>query len=58
MRMLRRAADLMGMEELTIALKVPRSLLEAWMNGQATMPPRKLLMLIDALEEFELRKKR
>ena len=47
----------MGMEELAIALKVPRHLLEAWMEGHATMPNRKVLMLIDALEEWERRRK-
>ena len=42
----------MGEEELAIALKVPRSLLDAWMMGHATMPDRKLKLLIDELDKF------
>ena len=43
------------MDELAIALKVPSSLLEAWMSGHATMPDRKLMLLIDVLEQFDRR---
>ena len=43
----------MGMDALALALKVPRHLLEAWLYGHATMPDRKLLMLIDALERLD-----
>jgi hypothetical protein len=50
--MLRRAADLMGEEELALALKVPRHLLQAWMSGHASMPDRKLMLVIDALDKF------
>jgi hypothetical protein len=50
--MLRKAADLMGEEELAVALKVPRHLLQAWISGHASMPDRKLMMLIDALDKF------
>lgn len=50
--MLRKAADLMGEEELAVALKVPRHLLQAWMSGHASMPDRKLMVLIDALDKF------
>jgi hypothetical protein len=42
----------MGMEELCIALKVPRHLVEAWMSGHASMPDRKLMLLIDALDKL------
>jgi hypothetical protein len=51
-RLLRKAADLLGTDELAIALKVPRHLLDAWMSGHASMPDRKLLLLIDALDKF------
>ena len=51
-RLLRKAADLMGEQELAIALKVPPHLLEAWMSGHATMPDRKLLLLVDTLDKF------
>ena len=55
-KLLRTSADLMGMDALAIALKVPRALLEAWMSGHASMPDRKLMLLIEALEKFERRK--
>ena len=51
-RLLRKAAHLLGPEELAVALKVPRHLLDAWMSGHASMPDRKLLLLIDALDKF------
>ncbi len=41
--------ELGGLEELAIALKAPPHLVQAWMSGHATMPDRKLLLLIDAL---------
>jgi hypothetical protein len=40
------------MEELAIALKAPRHLVEAWMSGHASMPDRKLMLLIDALDKL------
>lgn len=51
-RLLRKAADLLGEQELAIVLKVPPHLLQAWMSGHATMPDRKLMLLIDALDKF------
>jgi len=52
--MLRRAAELVGHDELAIRLKVPRHLLDAWMRGQATMPDRKIPLLADVLlQELE-----
>jgi hypothetical protein len=50
--MLRKAADLMGEEELAVAMKVPRHLLQAWMSGHASMPDRNLMLLIEALDKF------
>lgn len=49
--LLRRAANLIGEAELAIALKIPLSLLAAWMNGHASIPDRKLIALIDILDE-------
>lgn len=49
--LLRRAANLIGEAELAIALKIPLSLLGAWMNGHASIPDRKLIALIDILDE-------
>lgn len=51
-RLLQKAAALIGEEDLAMALKVPRHLLQAWMSGHATMPDRKLMLLIDALDKF------
>jgi hypothetical protein len=50
--LLRRAADLIGREELAIRLKVPATLLDAWINGHATMPTRKLVLLAQILEDL------
>lgn len=49
---LRKAADLIGHDELAIRLGVPPTLLDAWIRGMASMPDRKLLQLADLLENF------
>lgn len=46
----------MGLEELSIALNSPTSLVDAWLRGHATMPDRKLLMLADILDKHASRK--
>jgi hypothetical protein len=48
-RLLRKAADLIGQEELAARLRVSTPLLDAWRRGLATMPHRKLLLLADLL---------
>jgi hypothetical protein len=48
--LLRKAAALVGHDELAAALKVPASMLDAWINGHATMPDRKLSLLADFLD--------
>jgi len=48
--LLRKAAALVGREELAVGLKVPLNLLDAWINGHATMPDRKLGALADLLD--------
>jgi hypothetical protein len=50
--LLRRAANLLGREELAIRLKVPAHLLDVWINGHATMPDRKLFLLVAVLDQF------
>jgi len=54
--LLRRAADLVGQGELAVRLKVPDSLLEAWINGHAAMPDRKLIALAAILNRFAERR--
>jgi hypothetical protein len=49
--LLRRAADLMGLDELALGLKVSRSMLDAWISGRLSMPNRKLTALGDLLDE-------
>ena len=49
--LLRKAADLLGRDELATGLKVPLDVLEAWMSGAGTMPARKLSALADLLDE-------
>jgi hypothetical protein len=56
--LLRKAAALIGREELALGLKVPATLLDAWMNGHASMPARKLAALaglLNRLSEAPLR---
>lgn len=50
--LLRRAAALIGHEELAARLEVPSALLESWIGGQATMPDRKLIALTKILDEI------
>ena len=48
--LLKKAAQLMGsQEELAAQLKVPGSLVEAWIKGDATMPDGKLMNLAATL---------
>lgn len=49
--MLRKAADLLGKDELATGLKVPVTVLESWMNGQSSIPAHKLSALADLLDE-------
>jgi hypothetical protein len=44
--------DLAGLEEVASALKVAPNLVDAWMNGHASMPDRKLLALADFLDKL------
>ena len=50
--LLRKAADLLGRDELASGLKVPVPVLESWMNGQSSIPARKLSALSELLEEI------
>ena len=50
--LLRMAAVRIGREELAKRLKIPESLLEAWMGGHASMPDRKLLLLAELLDKL------
>ena len=52
--LLKRAAKLVGADNLAQALKVPQHLLEAWMDGHATVPARKLVALAEYMEEITL----
>ena len=50
--LLKNAAKLIGQDELAIRMKVPGSLLEAWISGHATMPDRKLIALAEVLDKL------
>jgi len=41
-----------GLEDVAAALKAPPALVEAWIQGVAAMPDRKLLMLADFLDRL------
>jgi hypothetical protein len=42
----------MGREELAVALRVPRDLLDAWISGHASTPDRKRVLLTDILDKL------
>jgi hypothetical protein len=42
----------LGRAELATRMKVPESLLEAWIGGHASMPDRKLLLLAELLDQL------
>jgi plasmid maintenance system antidote protein VapI len=50
--LLRKAATLMGQRELAARLKVSHSVLEMWINGDATMPDGMLLKLAKVLDAW------
>jgi hypothetical protein len=50
--LLKQAAERVGRHELAVRLGSPVSLIEAWMQGMATMPDRKFLQLVDLLDEL------
>jgi len=50
--LLRKAADLLGRDELASGLKVPINVLEGWMTGKGSIPVRKLSALADLLEQI------
>ena len=49
---IRRAVDAAGLRDVARALVASPELVEAWMNGQGSMPDGKLLMLANFLEKF------
>lgn len=50
--LLRKAVTLIGREELAEKLGVPTHLLDAWIDGKASMPDRKLVQLANVLDQF------
>jgi hypothetical protein len=50
---LRIAVGLIGAEQVASRLNSPTHLIDAWMRGQATIPERKLLGLIDLLDKLK-----
>jgi len=53
--LLRSAAELVDREELAVRLNAPVHLLGAWINGQATMPDWKIILLASVLDQFSTR---
>jgi hypothetical protein len=51
-RLLKYAEDRIGRTELSLQLKVTESIVEAWLDGVATMPNRKLLILADLIDSL------
>jgi hypothetical protein len=55
--LLRKAARLVGHDELARRLNVPPNLLHVWLRGHASIPDRKMLPLADLLEQLSDRLK-
>ena len=51
--LLKKAAELFGRNDLALRLKVPATLLDAWIAGHGSMPDRKLALLADLLDGLE-----
>jgi hypothetical protein len=49
---LERALERLGLEEVAKRLRAPENLVQAWAAGHATMPERKLRLLLDLLDEI------
>ncbi len=52
-RALERALKSLGPDALSARLRVPPELIQTWINGHATMPQRKFLLLVDLLDEID-----
>jgi hypothetical protein len=48
---LERALKALGPEKLSARLNAPPELIQTWINGHATMPKRKFLLLVDIIDE-------
>jgi hypothetical protein len=55
-RLLARAGDLLGRDQLSVSLGIDRKVLDAWIRGEGTVPSVKLSLLTIALAEFAARK--
>ena len=55
--LLRRAVQLFGKHELAARLRIPETLLEAWIRGDVTMPDGQLLALAAVLDNLANPKK-
>lgn len=50
--LIRRSVELVGMEQLAERIDSPQPLIEAWIQGAATMPDRTLVKLAGVLTEL------
>ena len=55
-QLLRKAVAIIGRERLAEALRTPASLVDEWITGLVAVPQRKLLMLLDLLDQRSVRK--
>lgn len=51
-RALGRALKLLGPDELSKRLGAPPELIQTWLNGHATVPERKVMALIDLIDQM------
>ena len=51
-RALERALEQFGPRAVSERLNAPPELIRTWLNGHATMPHRKFLLLVDLLDEI------
>jgi hypothetical protein len=50
--LLRKMVERVGREDLATQLSVPAYLLDGWINGHATMPIHKLVLLVQVLDKI------
>jgi hypothetical protein len=55
--LLQRAVQMFGKDELAARLRIPETLLDAWIRGDVTMPDGQLLRLAAVLDKLAKSKK-
>ena len=52
-QIVRRACDLVGLQPLAVRLRVPRTVVQAWLAGTAALPPRAFRTMLYILKKAD-----